>query len=457
MSRSFAARFWPAGLLVVLTCAVYSATLSAGFVWDDDTNVTANPTVLSADGLARIWLDPLANQQYYPLTHTSFWIQYRLFGARPGPYHALNVLLQAASAVLLWRVLRGLAMPGAWLAAGIFAVHPLQVESVAWVTERKNTLAGIFLMVSALYFLRDAGLLGASDASAAPPRREPPRRHFGLAALAFFLLALASKTAVATAPAALLAVVWWKRGRIGRDVAMRVAPLVALAIAAGVATAWIEKHHVGATGGAWSLGLHDKVLLAGRVLWFYAGKFAWPSGQAFIYPRWTLGGGGPLVWLSPVTAALVPVALGSARRWIGRGPAAAALAYGLLIAPASGFFDLFFFRYSFVQDHFQYFGCIALAALLGAALASLVRQRIAFASVSVAIVLVLGTLSWQRSHVFKDSETLWLDTLARNSGAWMARANLAKLLTARGDADAAAVQLREAVRSHPQEAEVYNL
>ncbi len=444
--------------LVALVFLTFYPALSSGFVWDDDDNVTENMTLRSAKGLSSIWLDPHSNQQYYPLTHTSFWVEYQLFGLQPWSYHLVNLLLHAASAALLFVILRGLSVPGAWLAAAVFAIHPLQVESVAWVTERKNTLAGLFLMLAVLVFLRHAKLLAPRPGSAEPARRSKSLLgEISVPATVLFILALASKTAVATAPLALLAILWWKRDRLGVRDAIGVAPMLVLGVLAGSATAWLERHHVGAAGSLPSFGILERLLLAGRALWFYAAKFVWPRGQVFIYPSWTPRAGDLLAWILVLAAASVPVALCGLRRHIGKGPAAAALAYGLLIAPASGFFDLYFFVFSFVQDHFQYFACMALSALLGAVLAALLRRPAVFASVSAGIVLVLAVASWRRVHVFRDAETLWLDTIARNGDAWMARGNLAKLLIERDDPGAAVAELREALRLRPGETELHNL
>src|SRR5688572_14772657 len=147
----------PAAALLAMTLIAYAPAFRAGFIWDDPDYVTNNATLRSLDGLRQIWFVPQATPQYYPLVHTSFWIEYQLSGLNPTGYHAVNVLLHAVAAILLWRVLTMLEVPGAWLAAGMFAVHPIHVESVAWVTERKNVLSGVFYLASALMYLRFVG------------------------------------------------------------------------------------------------------------------------------------------------------------------------------------------------------------------------------------------------------------------------------------------------------------
>src|SRR5437867_6790073 len=216
----------------------------------------------------------------------------------------------------------------------------------------------------------------APTAATTPARLAHERAKICWSALGLFFLALTAKSAVATAPAAFLAVVWWKRKRLSRDDWVALTPFFGLGLAAGLFTSWVEKHHVGAQGGTWSLGLLEKAMVAGRVVWFYAGKFFLPINQMFIYPRWEIHAGDAVGWALIAAAAAVPVALWSLRERIGKGPAAALFVYGIMIAPASGFFDVYFMRYSFVQDHFQYFACIGLASLAAALLA-----RVAVSSV----------------------------------------------------------------------------
>ncbi len=445
----------PAFALVLLTVAVFAPALTNGFVWDDAPNITESPTVRTWDGLRRNWTDPYANQQYYPLTHTSFWIQYQLFGLRPAPYIALNILLQAVAAVLLWRVLRRLEVPGAWFAAALFAVHPLQVESVAWITERKNLLAGVLLFAATLAFLR------WSDAAT---RRGARAVSLGVLAVVLFFLAVAAKSAVATAPAALLVVLWWTRGRVERRDAAVLAPMFAIGVAAGLVTAALERHHVGAGGEAWSFSVPDRVVLAGRVAWFYLGKLGWPGEQLFIYPRWEVSAQDPVAWIAPLAALTTLAGLWLARRRLGRGPLAAALVYGLLIAPASGFFDVYFFQFSFVQDHFQYFACVAPLALAAAAATTALRSRDSRpasapwyrarpawlpAALAAVVLLAAGATSVGRLSLFKDNATLWSRTLEKNKDAWIASYNLGLIRAESGRTDEALALYDAALRANP--------
>ena len=213
----------PAAVIVVAVMLAYLPALHGDFIWDDPKYVSENPILRDPDGLSRIWTELGATVQYYPLVFTAFWLEYRIWGLDTFGYHLINVLLHAASSILLWRVLRRLSVPGAWLAATIFALHPLQVESVAWITERKNVLAGFFYLAAALSYLH-------FEPRDFHPVLERRRWKLYLLALGFFLAALFSKTVSCSLPAAILLLVWWKRGRISLP---RLAPLIPMFIVGG--------------------------------------------------------------------------------------------------------------------------------------------------------------------------------------------------------------------------------
>jgi len=437
-------------LLVAATVVAYLPALGAGFVWDDDSHVTDNPALDSPGGLGRIWIDPEATPQYYPLVHTTFWVEHRLFGLEPFGYHLDNVLLHAVTALLLVAALRRLRLPGAWLAGFLFALHPVQVESVAWISERKNVLSGALYLAAALSYWRFAP-------PEAPPDERGPRR-FWLAAVALFAAALLAKTVTATLPAALLLVRYWKAGRLGRRDLWPVLPFFAMATAAGLTTIRLELHHVGATGESWDLSVLERILVAGRALWFYLGKLLWPAELSFIYPRWGLEPGDPLQLLFPAAAVAAILALFLSRERIGRGPLVAALFFAATLAPALGFVNVYPFRFSFVADHFQYLACIGPIALAAAGLTIAGRRLGAMparagAVAAVAVLIALGASSWQRTHAYADAETLWLDTIARNPGAWMAHTNLGVLLDHAGRTEEAYRHYAAAVRLRPGYAE----
>jgi tetratricopeptide (TPR) repeat protein len=409
-----------------------------GFVWDDDAHVT-RPGLRSLHGLWRIWFEPGATQQYYPVLYSAFWLELRLWGYSALGYHLANVALHAAAACLLYRILRRLAVPGALLGASAFALHPVCVESVAWISEEKNTLSAAFYMAAALAYLRfDEGR----------------RRRWYAAATLLFVLAVLSKTVTATLPAALLVVAWWRRGRLTwRGDAAPLSPWLAMGAAAGLATAWMERAFVGAGGPAFALGPAGRLLVAGRALWFYFGKLLWPADLAFIYPRWSPDARSLWQVLLPAAAVAALAALFALRRR-SRGPLAAALLFAGTLFPALGFVDVYPFRFSFVADHFQYLAAAMMlpAFAAGVALAAArlppAPRRAAWAAAACAVA-ALAAQTWRQCAVYADVGTLWQATIARNPGCWMAYNNLGLALAADGQPDAAIPRYRRALEIYP--------
>jgi tetratricopeptide (TPR) repeat protein len=471
-------RTFLAGLLVALTLVAYAPTLDAGFIWDDDDYVTENPTLRSADGLRQIWLDYGATPQYYPVVHTSYWLEYQLWGLEPAGYHAVNVLLHTFGALLLWAVLAALGLPAAWFAAAIFAVHPVHVESVAWVTERKNVLSGLFFMASLLAYLRSVGL-GRELAD----ERGAVRLY--TLSLVCFAAALLCKTVTGSLPAVILLLLWWRRGRVGWPDVQSLLPYFLLAVGFGLLTVRLETQHVGAVGWEWDLSFVERVLIAGRALWFYAGKLVWPTQLVFNYPRFEIDVSDFVAWLYPAGAVAVVLAAWASRARIGRGPLVALLIFAGSLFPALGFFDVYPMRYSFVADHFQYLASIGLIALF-AALAANAAARISAGSVNrsanagaepefqshgsrpaggrsvpeivvAGLVLALLTgMTWNQAHVYRDVETLWRDTLAKNPDSWLALGHLGTMAEENGRLDEALEYYRESLRVEPRQHEAHN-
>ncbi|MBU0638806.1 MAG: tetratricopeptide repeat protein [Planctomycetes bacterium] len=439
-----------AAVLVVVTIVAYIPALRGGFIWDDDDYVTGNAHLRSRAGLGRIWFEIGATRQYYPFVFTTFWVEYHLWGLNPLGYHAVNVLLHATSAVLLWLALRRLRFPGAWLAAGIFALHPVQVESVAWITERKNVLSGTLYLAALLAYTRFCSL---------DTRPRPDRHRWWFYALALLLLAgaLLSKTVTCSLPAAILLLLWWKRERLALRDVYPLLPLFALGLALAVMTVWMERHSVGTEFVEGSLPWLDRCLLAGRIVWFYVAKLVCPVRLSFIYPRWVSD---PDVWwqyLYPLAALLTVATLWTLRKRIGRGPLVAVLFFGGTLLPALGFIDVFPMQYSYVADHFQYLACIGLVTLFAAVLTWALRRWAATATrlvraqrtATVVILGALGLLTWRQGHVYQDLETLWRDTLRKNPSAWMAHNNLGIVLFDQGRDHAAVAHYRQALRLKP--------
>jgi tetratricopeptide (TPR) repeat protein len=441
--------------LVGLTLVVYGPALDAGFVWDDDANVTANLPLRDAAGLRSIWLEPGATTQYYPLVYTSLWLEYQAWGLDPRGYHLDNILLHALCAILLWRLLRRLDVAGAWVAAAVFALHPVHVESVAWVTERKNVLSGFFYLSSALVYLR------WQSREAVPPAADGRGWAGWLAAFSLYLAALLSKSPTASLPAALLLVIWWQRGRLERRDWLPLLPWMVAAVPIGGLTVSMEKYVGTYLGLEWHPSLVERCLLAGRALFFYAGKLAWPADLAFVYPRWDIDDGQAWQYIYPLAAVALAVALLLARKRLGRGPLTALLFFAGTLAPVLGFLEVYYFRFSYVADHWQYLASIgpivavvgAGAHWLGQRAPGLRRAGAAFAGVWLA---ALGLLTWQQSHAYHDSETLWRLSLARSPSIPMVHYNLALLLEMRGEPEEAADHYRRSIQLEPREPAPYN-
>jgi tetratricopeptide (TPR) repeat protein len=384
---------------------------------------------------------------------SSFWIEHQLWGNAPAGYHLVNVLLHGLAALLLWQLLArlrfGAREDGAqtllpWVAALVFALHPVTVESVAWISERKNVLSGVLYLAAAHAYLR-----------AIPDEAERPlSTRTYLAALLLFAAALLSKTVTATLPAALLLLTWWRRPLQRRDW-LATAPLLVLGIGMGLLTVYVERVYVGAVAQT-GLGPIDRLLLAGRIPWFYASKLLLPADLAFIYPRWDPDRG--LHWWLFLGATVgLLAALWAGRSRLGRGPLVAVLFFGGTLFPALGFFDVYPFRFSWVADHFQYHAAPGLIALtVAAAAAGLRRLPPRWEQAGPWLVLLAGAtlalLSASRASDFHDEETLWRATLVTNPAAAMAHQNLGALLLRRGELEQAHEHLAEANRLRPDDA-----
>jgi protein O-mannosyl-transferase len=441
-------------VLVIATFVAYMPATRAGFVWDDQAHVTSNINLRSAGGLWRIWFEPEASQQYYPLQLSSYWLEFHLWGLHPLGYHLVNVLLHTGNAILLWQVLRRLQVPGAWLAAAIFAVHPVEVESVAWVSERKNMLSGMFYLLALLAFFRyrpPAAFTGKD--------RHPDCRSY-LLGLFLFVCALLSKTVACSLPAVMVLLLWWKKGRVEKRDVYALTPLFVIGAALGLTTAWLEKYHVGAAGTDWSLSFVQRCLLAGRALWFYAGKLFWPHPLSFIYPRWEIDAHTWWQYLFPVAAAGVWVTLWLLRRRLGRGPLVAVSAFAVMLFPALGFFDVYPFRYSFVADHYQYLAGIGLIALFVATASNWASsrqlKRDTQCAGSASLLLVLGALTWRQAQIYRNAQTVWRDTLVKNPRCWLAHNNLGNASLQAGNVPDAVRHYELALQFNPGLAEAHN-
>ena len=436
-SRQDALAFLVLGLLAVVP--YLPAMLWGGFIWDDAIITKADP-VREVSGLWQIWFSPSAIEEevhYWPLVYTTFWLEHKLWGFDPTGYHIVNVLLHLANTLLLWHLLRRLPVPGAWVVAAVFAVHPLHVESVAWVIERKDVLSGLFYLSAVLTYMRFV---------------EQPSRGRYAGSLALYAAGMLSKSIVVTLPVALLIWHWWKQGRVTSTELLRVVPFFAVGLIIAV----------GDLSFSWSLepvslgySLTERMLIAGRALWFYVGKLLWPMDLVvIIYPLWDIRVSDPLAWGYLLAAVALAVALWHFRPQIGRGPLAGALFFAVTLSPVLGFIEHGYMQYAFVADRFQYLAGIGvMAVVIGAATYGVGRlpslwQKGALGVTAVALV-ALGMLTWRQAGVYQDNETFYRHIIALNPQARDVHHNLGSVLYKQGRYEEALDATRVAVEQRP--------
>jgi protein O-mannosyl-transferase len=432
-------------LILCATLVAYLPALRGSLLWDDNMHVT-RVDLRSLQGLWRIWFDLGATQQYYPLLHSAFWLEHRLWGDAVLGYHLTNAALHAASACLVVLIVRRLSIPGASLAGFIYALHPVCVEAVAWISEQKSTLSAVFYLASALTYLHFD---------------RTRRRSQYVLAFGLFLVALMCKTVTATLPAALLVVFWWQRGRLEwrRDV-LPLSPWLAVGAAAGIFTAWVEStpRLIGAQGSQYALTWLQRLLLAGRVPWFYAWKVMWPANLMFVYPHWTIDPGISWQYVFPIGLAALAVALGLLARK-NRGPLAGFLYFAGTLFPVLGFLNVYPFRYSYVADHFQYLAALGIIVPAASGLTVLARRipppKVAVIAVPALLLTTLGAATWRQSATYQDYETLFRASLARNPGSAFLHNNLGVILMSSGREREAVGQFESAVRLTPDSADYH--
>ena len=457
-------RIWLFAMVLVLaTIFAYRPAWNGSFVWDDDFYVTKNPLLTAPDGLRRIWFSLESPSQYFPLTYTSFRIERTLWGLNPTGYHWVNILLHTANALLLWRLLAELGVPGAWLAAGIFALHPVQVESVAWITERKNVLMAFFFLLALLAWTRfidernqrpiqasrALGEQRAKEVTQAGKLNPLPWRFYGLA-LIFYLLALCSKATACTLPAALFLILWLQKKPIDWRRVLQIAPFIILGLTMGLMAIWWERYHQFTLGPMFAFGPLERLIITTHAAWFYLGKLFWPAKLTFIYPQWTLEPNNPFSYIWLVAGIALCAAIYFARRYTGRSVEVAAAFFVATLSPVLGFVMLYTFRYTFVADHYQYLACIGPIALVSAGLVKLTNSvgygpRF-LCALGILIFSALALLTWRQSASYRDGETLWRTTIDRNPDCWMAETNLGSELLEGGDIDGAIAHLERSLR-----------
>jgi len=403
-------------LLLLAVCLTYSPVCWAGFIWDDYTHLTGNPCIIGPLGLTEIWTTKAAS--ICPLVLTTFWVEHAIWGLNPLPYHLVNVLLQGACAVVLWRVLRNLQVPAPWLGAALWALHPLQVESVAWISEMKNTQSCLFYLLAILFFVKSLRTRMSNETEG---------RNYALTLL-FAALAIASKFSTVILPLVLALCAWWVEGRWQWRTLIRLAPIFLMSVVASGVTYWLgtmESVLVEASARSWP----ERVAATGDVIWFYVGKLIWPHPLMAIYPRWQIDAGQWSSYLPLLAAIIVLFVL-----WLKRETWARAcffsFAYFLIVLlPFLGLIDQSFWRLSFVEDHLQYLAAMGPLALVGAGLVRLIEfiipeKRALQLSLGSGLLLLFGALSWQRAWAYENEETLWNDNLTKNPACWVGHNNL---------------------------------
>jgi len=431
--------------LTLTTFLAYRPVWHGTPLMDDDAYLIKNPEARTVSGLIRIWAEPQTApeghhlRQYHPLVSTVFWVENKLWGDSMLGYHLVNIFLHTISVLLLWKILRQLAIPGAWLAAAIFALHPVQVDSVAWIAEIKNTLSGVFFFGCVLAYLHFD--------------QARNRKAYALA-LFLFSVGLLAKAIVAMAVVVLAILFWRKRGRLQwkRDLQPLI-PFVMLGIATGLATAWMERKFGDAEGVAFAFSFPERLLIAGRAFWFYLSKSFWPSNLLFIYPRWDISAQIWWQWFFPFAAlCLLLLAWVLRRHW--RWLLAGYLFFIAILFPTIGFFNVVFFRLSFVSDHFQYLAILGIIVPVAAGAETLLKklggtQRVACYGVVFTLLGTLAVLTSRHSVMYRDNGTCLRMILEKNPNHWMSQVIRAGELTKKGDFDGAIASWETALQKSP--------
>jgi tetratricopeptide (TPR) repeat protein len=430
-------------VLAVVTVVAYVPSLHGGFILDDDILLTANRLVKAPDGLYRMWLttDPI---DYWPVFNSVFWLQWRLWGMWSTGYHVTNLLLHIGAAFLMWAILRRLSIPGAFLAALLFAVHPVNVESVAWIAQCKSVLALVFYLLSILLYLW---------AESGAPRCRGGRWYWW--SLVAFVLGMLSKGSVAILPLVLLGVIGWLRP-LSRGDLVRTAPFFLVAVVLVLVNVWFQKH--GTPTQFRAAGATERLLGAAAAVWFYLSKALLPIDLTFIYPRWHIQVTEVTWWLPLLAAMAVTAVLWWCRSSWGRPLLFAWGYFGVALVPVLGFTDVAFMEHSLVADHYQHVALIGVLAPVAAGWATWQRRaggRLPLAA-AVAAVGVLALLTWRQSGLYTDAMTLYQATLRENPDSWLAHGNLGGVLSEAGRLPEAIAHYQQALRLHPDFPDAHN-
>jgi tetratricopeptide (TPR) repeat protein len=462
--------------LAGLTLIAYFPALNGGFVFDDDSILTNNILIKDPSGLYKFWIT--SNQvDYWPVTMSSFWIEWRLWGMNPRGYHLANLTLHIIAALILWVILRRLHITGAYWAALLFALHPVNVQSVAWIAEQKNTLSMLFFLASVYCFLRTSWLERANLEDLLRP--SPPSFSFSggrwyWLSFAFFLLAMLSKGSVAILPLVLLGLIAWRR-RLRIVDFIQNAPFFGVALAFTIININFQSH--GLSAPIRTADVSERLLGAGAIICFYLGKLLLPINLLFFYPLWHIRANEIRWWLPLLTV----LGLTGLLLWKARTEAtkrrkqeetevhpkalwrSALFAWGyfcVMLIPVMGFTDIYFMRFSLVADHYQYLAMIGVVVFFTASYC----DRVDGSSNGFKFVLAAGLVclliagTWRRTQIYRDAETLYRTTLQRNPECWPADNNLGVIDFESSRPAAAFAHFTEALRLNPNSADAhYNI
>ncbi len=432
-------------LLALATIVVYFPSMHGGFLFDDDQLLTNNPLIKAPNGLFRCWYTT-HQLDYLPLTISTLWLEWRLWGMDPTGYRVTNLLLHIAACFLIWTVLRRLSIPGGFLAALLFAVHPVNVESVAWIEQRKSTLSLVLFLLSILWYPIDE------------PDRETRKHASALGvgrwywlSLMAFTLAMFSKGSAAILPFVLLLIVWWRRDRITKPDVLRSAPFFLVAAVFTPIIIWFVAH--GATTTIRELTFGQRAACSGTVVWFYLCKALIPIRLLFVYPQWQIDADN-LLWCLPLLASFVITAELIGRqnhRWI-RPILFAWASYCIGLRPVLGFTDPGYMSVAAVADHYQYISLISITALAGAAWYRWhqhARNMILTMTAATTAVGILMFLTWQQSQLYADPIVLYEATLEHNPDCYFIHNNLGAELAKSGRSQNAIGHFQKAIRLKP--------
>ncbi|MDD5614048.1 MAG: tetratricopeptide repeat protein [Candidatus Omnitrophica bacterium] len=439
-------------ILIILPVLIYSKSVNNGYIWDDDVHIYKNAQIKDFNGLKTIWSKNTTNQ-YYPLTITFFWLAEKAWGLNPKGYHAMSIVFHIANTLLLFWAVKKLFGPLAFIGALIFAIHPIQVETVAWATEFKNILALFFFLLALLSYLKFDNNKKSKDY---------------IITIGLFLCAVLSKHIAVCFAFIPMAYKWQREGKIGlREIKISM-PFLSIGLLMGAIAVISELYQVGARGEEWSLSIIQRLMLWGQSSWFYIYKTLLPINFMFFYPKWDIDPGRALQWL-PSLALVSAILLWASKYRVNRNIFTVLIFYIISIFPASGFFNVYPMIFSYVADHFSYLSSpFIILLILGTVyrlgvffkknLRCTITAKTTLNILAAVIIIYLGLESFKLAGNYRDEITLWENTIKRNPGLWMPYANLAVLHANSENSEQAIKLYQKAIFLKPDKASIhYNM